>query len=405
MTSKSIIYYGHDKQTYLDCLSMIQSSNRKHCLLISLWFLLVDALYLLFSSLNLFGATQEHLPFYAAYFLLALAFTLCVGLLPRFSERHSFFMVYCNMALLLSYGIIFSASRPYMPATMFLILLTVTALTYIDNMCRMFLVTALASGGFLLASYHFKTFSIAYNDTYNLVIVLTLVIGLHYTFQHTRVQQFILYQRDLQIQHELEITSSFDSLTGLLNRGRFFSITEKMLQQAPQGEYMALCLLDLDGFKQINDRLGHQMGDKVIQITGKTIMEAIGLREEDKPQVSQWDLRTSFSLAGRLGGDEFILLVRGKRGSEEVRPLLQRLLDTLNAVRFDGLDGIHASFGITELHSGERDMDSAYSRADAALYTSKRAGKNRIYFDGDTAPAAQASHGGATAAQGGSDNG
>ena len=61
------------------------------------------------------------------------------------------------------------------------------------------------------------------------------------------------------------------------------------------------------------------------------------------------------------------------------RSLLAGVLEKLNAVRFEGLDGIHASIGITELKAGE-DIDAAYSRADEALYASKREGKNRIMF-------------------------
>ena len=72
--------------------------------------------------------------------------------------------------------------------------------------------------------------------------------------------------------------------------------------------------------------------------------------------------------------------MRGKKTREETLSVLQKMLDKMNAVRFDSLEGIHASFGITEMSDGESDMDGAYSRADAAVYESKRAGKNRICF-------------------------
>ena len=93
-------------------------------------------------------------------------------------------------------------------------------------------------------------------------------------------------------------------------------------------------------------------------------------------------LREKGSFAGRLGGDEFIVLVRGVRNRDEVKQRLGDVLKKLNAVRFEGLDGIQASFGITELHDGE-DIDAAYARADEALYVSKRAGKNQIHFSGE----------------------
>ena len=199
----------------------------------------------------------------------------------------------------------------------------------------------LGTGIFLYTSFSYKTFSIAYHDTYNASIVLILAIGLHYTSQRTRIQQFILYQRDLQIQRELEVKSSFDSLTSLLNRGRFFSIAEEVLKQASQ-EYMVICLLDLDGFKEINDNLGHQMGDKAIQITGKTILDTLGIDLSEKWSFPEKAAKETISFAGRLGGDEFIALVRGKNGQDEVLPLLNKMLSALNSVQFEGLDGIHA---------------------------------------------------------------
>jgi len=262
---------------------------------------------------------------------------------------------------------------------MFLVLLSLTALSYIGNMAIMISVSIVGVGIFLTTSYLYKTFSIAYNDTYNAVVVMTLVFGLHYTFQRTRVSQFILYQRDLQIQRELEIKSSFDALTTLLNRGRFFAITEEILRSKPN-EYITLCILDLDEFKGINDNLGHQMGDKVIQTVGKTLIKQLGIESYISEMISSWDLKPKISIAGRLGGDEFILFIRGKKTQDEVRELLQNILDSLNKVQFDRLNGIHASLGVTEITSTDRDIDNAYKRADTALYESKRAGKNQIHF-------------------------
>ena len=75
------------------------------------------------------------------------------------------------------------------------------------------------------------------------------------------------------IQKELEVKSSFDTLTGLLNRGRFFSIADELLKLG-DGSHFSIALFDLDEFKEINDSMGHQMGDKVIQIAGRTIIDA-----------------------------------------------------------------------------------------------------------------------------------
>ena len=379
MTARSFNYYGYSKQSYVECLGLIRNTNRKHISILNTWFVLINLLYLVFSALNLFGVNQERIPLYGSFLVVSALFEIWLFAFPKTVEQHSHFAVFSSIIILFSYGIITSVIEPYMPATMFLILMSLTALSFIVNMSTIICMAIIGVSIFLATSYMYKTFSIAYRDTYNAVIVTTLVIGLHYTFQRTRVSQFILYQRDLQIQKELEIKSSFDALTSLLNRGRFFSITEEILRSRPN-EYITLCLLDLDGFKQINDNLGHQMGDKVIQTVGKTILKTLQLERFANTPISEWDLRAKVCTAGRLGGDEFILFIRGQDSKEKVTELLQNLLDTLNAVRFDGLNGIHASFGVTEIMSTDRDIDNAYKRADEALYESKRAGKNQIHF-------------------------
>ena len=168
-----------------------------------------------------------------------------------------------------------------------------------------------------------------------------------------------------------------DLLTGLMIRNAAQLDIEGHL--AENSESGVLMLLDLDRFKSVNDKLGHQMGDKVIQTAGSTIMEVMEIDEVERWSFPERVLKEEGSFAGRLGGDEFIILVRKCSSQEEVQHLLERVLAKLNAVRFEGLDGIHASIGITELIAGE-DIDAAYSRADEALYASKREGKNRIMF-------------------------
>ena len=382
MTSRSVNYYGYTKESYLECSALIRLTNRKHITILTTWFILINLFYLVFSWLNLFGVNQERIPFYASSLFTGIVFEVWLLVFPRSVEKHIYLAVFASISMLLAYGILCSIAEPYMPATMFLILLVLTSLSFIGNLFIMIAFAIAGVAAFLATSYLYKTFSIAYYDTYNAVIVITLSIALHYTFQRTRVSQFILYQRDLQIQKELEIKSSFDALTSLLNRGRFFSMAEEILRMR-NNEYIALCLLDLDGFKQINDNLGHQMGDKVIQVVGKTIISGLDLDSSQRMNISAWDLKVQRSIAGRLGGDEFITLIRGKSSRTEVIELLQKILDSLNAQNFDGVEGIHASFGVTELSLQDFDIDNAYKRADEALYESKRAGKNQIHFSSD----------------------
>ena len=163
------------------------------------------------------------------------------------------------------------------------------------------------------------------------------------------------------------------------SRTRFFSFTE-LAYKAYKGCYTALAIVDLDNFKHINDNYGHQIGDKVIQLTGRTILTTLGLPPIGEFDISEWKATNILPIPGRLGGDEFIIAVLNKQNRAEVQELFENLLARLNAIRIDHtqLTGIQASIGIAENLS--EDLDSAYKRADEALYASKRAGKNRISF-------------------------
>ncbi len=379
MIGTSFNYYGYDKSVFVDCIPLIRSTNRKHIFLLNTWFLFVCFFYLVFSAMNLFGVTQERIPLYASYLGISVLFEAVLLFFPRTVERYTTACIYLSVLLMLSHGVLASVASPYMPASLFLVLFALISVSYIGTMGHMLFLSAITCSAFILTSYLFKTFSIAYHDTYNIIIVFILSMGLHYSFQHTKISQFVLYHHDKQMQHELEIQSSFDSLTGLLNRGRFFSIAAKVLRQA-QEDCMALCLIDLDGFKAINDGLGHQMGDKAIQMTGRTMLNTLGLQASDAFDPERWDLVEGGSIAGRLGGDEFIVLLRGCSTRQEVIDRMERILAALNAVSFDGLEGIRASVGITVLRPDDADIDGAYKRADDALYKSKRAGKNQIHL-------------------------
>ena len=96
--------------------------------------------------------------------------------------------------------------------------------------------------------------------------------------------------------------------------------------------------------------------------------------------VSDWDLNRKLTVAGRLGGDEFILLIRDITTKEEAFAKVEGIMTELRNVKFDGLNGIRGSVGITKIQIEDKDIDDAYKRADDALYKSKRAGKNQINF-------------------------
>ncbi len=379
IANQSFNYYGYDKQTYNECRDLIDETNKKHIFILNIWFFLVNLSCILFSLIGLFSVNLSGIELYMFFAVLTVA---SLALSKVFQNTKNIYVIQLlivwNVMVWVSFCIKTSVDQPYMVAAAFMVFLVVIAFSFIVTMMQMTLLISFCVAGFIFSSFAVKPANIAMQDLYNVIFFVSLSFVLHFAFQRTRMQQFVTFQKNVQIQRELEIKSSFDALTSLLNRGRFFSLAGNILGK-PHDEYLAICLLDLDGFKLINDKLGHQMGDKAIQIAGMTIIDALDIDMSEKWAFQEKILTEKGSFPGRLGGDEFIVFLRGKSGRDEVVRVLEQMLQSLNNVKMGDLSGLHASFGVTEI-TPDDDIDMAYKRADEALYEAKRAGKNQIRF-------------------------
>ena len=380
MTIRSTNYYGYDKETYNDCKDLIDETNRRHIDILNIWFFLINVLCVIMSVLGLFSSNLSHVGFYLIYVGISVAFFALSRVFNKLHIRKLLTVqIALNVIIWMAYSIQVSVDQPYMAATLFIVMMVVLSFSFITSLGYMLGTIIIANVIFLYSSYKVKTYAIVAEDFFNSLIFASLAIILHFAFQRTRMQQFVTFQKNAQIQRELEIKSSFDALTSLLNRGRFFSLAGNILSN-PHDEYLAMCLVDLDEFKQINDKLGHQMGDKAIQVAGSAIIDSLNIDLSEKWAFQERVLKDKTSFPGRLGGDEFIVFIRGASGRDEVVEILENMLSMLNSVEIGELHGIHASMGVTEILSGDDDIDKAYKRADEALYESKRAGKNQIRF-------------------------
>lgn len=170
-----------------------------------------------------------------------------------------------------------------------------------------------------------------------------------------------------QHQAELEYTAQHDALTGLPNRLLLRDRLQQALAQAArQNTLLAVCYLDLDGFKPINDTHGHKTGDRVLIEVAHRLLRI---------------LRSSDTVA-RLGGDEFVLLLVDLASTAELEHILDRLLTDL-AAPYDAIAadiGLTASIGVALYPLNEGDADMLLRNADKAMYAAKQSGKNRYSF-------------------------
>jgi diguanylate cyclase (GGDEF)-like protein/PAS domain S-box-containing protein len=168
--------------------------------------------------------------------------------------------------------------------------------------------------------------------------------------------------RRLREQENWEL-AHFDALTQLPNRNLFWDRLEQALRLAGRGrQAVAVLWLDLDGFKAVNDSLGHAAGDELLRQVGHRLKAA--LRESDT--------------AARLGGDEFAVVLAAVARSEDATGVAQKLIDRINQpfTLPQGPAGVSTSIGIA-LYPDHADTAKALAHhADQAMYAAKRAGKN-----------------------------
>jgi diguanylate cyclase (GGDEF)-like protein/PAS domain S-box-containing protein len=165
-------------------------------------------------------------------------------------------------------------------------------------------------------------------------------------------------------QEKLHLMAHYDVLTQLPNRTLFADRFSQAVSHSKRNEtLLAICFLDLDNFKPVNDHHGHEVGDLLLIEVAKRIKAE--LREEDT--------------VSRQGGDEFALLLKDIMSVEECGPLLTRLHHSLaQPYQINGhLLTIGASSGVTVYPSDNSDIDTLLRHADQAMYQAKLAGKNR----------------------------
>lgn len=182
---------------------------------------------------------------------------------------------------------------------------------------------------------------------------------------------FVAYIQNITSQknaeEKLKHMAYFDSLTGLANRNRLEQfINHAVASSRRQKTGFAVIFLDLDGFKNINDSIGHDAGDLILQIVAERLRKTI--RNTD--------------MVARLGGDEFVLVITDVRKAESAAIIAQKILENvLEVIAVQGQEiYMTASLGISLYPSDGQNIETLMKQADLALYRSKELGRNNYQF-------------------------
>jgi diguanylate cyclase (GGDEF)-like protein/hemerythrin-like metal-binding protein/PAS domain S-box-containing protein len=172
-----------------------------------------------------------------------------------------------------------------------------------------------------------------------------------------------LFQR----QNKLEFIANHDALTGLPNRFLLADRLELAIAHAERSkEIFAVCYLDLDGFKPVNDRFGHAAGDQLLCEIAKRFKSVV---------------RSNDTVA-RIGGDEFVIVLRDMNAPDDYKITLDRLLEEVSRPVQIGSQSacVTVSIGVAIFPDDGSDSESLLAFADQAMYSAKESGKSRYHF-------------------------
>ena len=163
---------------------------------------------------------------------------------------------------------------------------------------------------------------------------------------------------------DAEIKANIDALTGLPNRRYLEELLATVGPRRRSGDRLGALMIDLDHFKNLNDRYGHAAGDRVLHAVGERISSAV--RADDQP--------------ARYGGEEFAVLLR-RADPQQAVEVAERIREQIGSMSSDELgvnERVTVSIGVAVADSHVTDPTSLLAAADAALYQAKREGRNRV---------------------------
>lgn len=209
---------------------------------------------------------------------------------------------------------------------------------------------------------------------HNLFLTSYLVIGLGVAYSYFSKEKYGFFDVFGQIENytklleekntELSTIANHDSLTGLSNRRYFMTTAAAFIKQAEkENRHFSLMFIDLDYFKAVNDRFGHETGDQLLIIIAKKISSLIKATD----------------IASRVGGDEFVLLIKDVDRSQ-IEVIARRILDRVTETIIVNGNKCHigVSIGISTFPNDGLTIDELLSKSDEAMYSVKKEGRNNF---------------------------
>ena len=347
-------YCGIEKEEYQAVKKSAYISNFNVWKLLHV--LMAGAFTILFVSSLISELLKQNMFFYLALMVYSIIATVLFFFVLKKDSIISQLVIYLSISALFVFGALITQNKPTVPATMFIVLLLVTPMFMIDKPYFMAIELVVASVVFLVWMYYVKPYEVFEMDMVNVLIFLGVGIFIHIIANSVRIKEFVL-TRQINIQKDL------DDLTKLQNKGSITRQINEYLNDKSKDKGIMI-LLDIDGFKKINDSYGHDVGDIVLRNLGSFLQSKFINNE----------------IVGRFGGDEFIIFIKDANDKDQASLIAAEIFEgASNSVTYPNqVEPISVSMGIAIYRGIEKNYSEIFKKADIALYQAKA--NKRVHY-------------------------
>ena len=339
-------YCGIEKEQFRQVKKDAYRSNFEMWRILHIVMDVAFGLLFIFSISNSFAADNTW--FYLGAFIYSAVASVFFFVLKKDSLIAQL-LIYLSISVLLLFGCFITSNKPNAPAITFIAFLLITPLFMIDKPYFMSLELVVASTVFLVWMHFIKQPEIWKADLMNTIIFTLVGIMIHVVVNSFRIKEFVLIK-------EINKQKDIDELTGLKNKAALTRKINEFFADDNNNKGL-LFVLDVDYFKSINDKYGHDVGDVVLQKLGKYLKEKFPNDE----------------IVGRFGGDEFIIFLRNvddlKQADRIAREITSETPELIKLPTDEVKFGI--SVGVAIYKGKEKNYSEIFKKADIALYKTK----------------------------------
>ena len=345
-------YCGIDRDEYNAIKKDVYESN------FVIWRILHFFMTAVFLALFISSLMNRLLRVNSTFYLMAFLYSaagIAVFFLFKKDSRIPKLIMYLSMSLLFIFGCFISQNSASVPATTFIALLLITPMFMIDRPIYMTIELSAAATMFLIWMHGVKEHDIWMVDVINVVIFTIVAIFLNIIADSVRIREFVLTRK-------INIQKDTDELSGLRNKSALTREVNKILRGGDTNKGV-FYVMDVDKFKSINDTFGHDVGDDVIAQFGKILAQQF----------------TGGEIAGRFGGDDFVVFVSGIDSAEQAQEIADGIINGASEVVLPTVGRkMSVSIGAALYEGQEKDYSEIFKKADSALYRAKADTENRF---------------------------